>query len=270
MNPWVESLAVLLLAAGGMLLGAWFSRLPRPWWLFGYFLPLSLVIVFDIANRHPSLSFVPPVSWLMLGRNKFAATGFIAAMVLTTPLLKLPRKRERIAVGILMLVLVLGISVWPFLAPVFNQEQLAGLITNIDSDGVCHQSTDYTCGPAAAVTALHKLGFKADESEIALLAHTCSATGTPPDVLAKALRDRYGKEGLVPEYRVFKSAAELKDCGPVLAVVKFNLLLDHYVTVLAVDDREITIGDPLQGIDKLTIEEFQAKWRFTGVVLRRK
>jgi predicted double-glycine peptidase len=270
MNPWVESLAVLLLAAGGMLVGAWFSRLPKPWWLFGYFLPLLVVISFDIANRCAALAFVPPVSWLMLGRNKFAATGFIAAMMLTTPMLKMPKPRDRVAVSILMLGAVLGTSVWPFLAPVFNQKQLAGLVTNLDGEGVCHQSTDYTCGPAAAVTALRKLGFKAEEGEIARLAHTTSATGTLPDVLARVLQDRYGNDGLVSQYRVFKSPAELKGCLPVLAVVKFNLLVDHYVTVLDINDREITIGDPLQGLDKLTIAEFTEKWRFTGVALRRK
>src|SRR5580658_410725 len=68
MNPWVESLGVSLLAAGGMFLGAWFSRLPRHWWLVGYFLPLSLVIIYDIGNRHPALALTPPVSWMMLGR----------------------------------------------------------------------------------------------------------------------------------------------------------------------------------------------------------
>jgi predicted double-glycine peptidase len=270
MNPWVESLAVLLLAAGGMFIGAWFSRLPKPWWLLGYFIPLTVVILYDIANRHPALSIFPPLSWIMLGRNKFAATGFVAAMVLTTPLLKLPLRRDRIAVGTLAAGVVLGTSVWPFLAPVFNQKQLAALVTDIDSEGVCHQSTDYTCGPAAAVTALRKLGFHAEESEIALLAHTTSATGTPPDVLAKALQERYGKEGLVSEFRVFKDPMELKTCVPVLAVVKFNFILDHYVTVLEVNDREVTVGDPLQGLVKLTINEFNVKWRFEGVVLKRK
>lgn len=67
----------------------------------------------------------------------------------------------------------------------------------------CLQSNDYNCGPAAAVTALRKLGLPAEEGEIAILAHTSSATGTPPDVLARALQDRYEKEGLASHYRIF-------------------------------------------------------------------
>ena len=174
------------------------------------------------------------------------------------------------AVIVLMTCAVLGMSVWPALAPAFNQKQLAAIVTSIDSEGVCYQSTDYTCGPAAAVTALRKLGLSADEGELALLSRSTAATGTPPDTLARTMQNRYAKEGIVCEYRVFKSVAELKDCCPVLVIVKFNFILDHYVTVLAVDDRTVTVGDPLRGLDNLSIADFQEKWRFVGVVVHRK
>jgi predicted double-glycine peptidase len=269
MNPWVESLAVLMFAAGGLFTGAWFSRLPKPWWLLGYFLPLTLVVLLDIANRNPAVTFWPLLYRLMLGHNRFAAHAFIATVMLTTPMSKLPKRRDRVAMTVLMTSFVLGMSFWPVLAPAFNQKQLAAIITNIDSDGVCHQSTDYTCGPAAAVTALHKIGLPADEGELAILAHSTAASGTPPDVLAETLQNCYAKEGLVCEYRVFKNVAELKDRCPVLAIVKFNLILDHYVTVLNVNDRAVTVGDPLQGLETLSIADFQDKWRFVGVVVRR-
>ena len=263
-------MGVLLLAAGGVLLGAWFSRLPKPFWMFGYFIPLTLILVYAAGSRHPALTFVPPISWMMMGRIKFAIIGFIGAMVLTTPLLKLPNRRDRIAVSVLMFVVVCATSVWPFLAPAFNQSYLVGLTTRVSRDGVCLQNTDYTCGPAAAVTALRKLGFKAEEGEIAILAHTSSATGTPPDILAQTLQERYGKDGLFSEYRVFKKVAELRDVVPFLAVIKFNIMLDHYVTVLEVNDDEVTVGDPLLGLMTLSRAEFEEKWRFVGVVLRRK
>jgi predicted double-glycine peptidase len=270
MNPWVESGGVLLLAAGGVLIGAWCARLPRPWWLIGYFLPLAMIALYALGSREPSLAFVPPISWLLMGRTKFAIIGVIAATMLTTPLLKLPNRRDRIAVSLLMLCVVLFTSVWPFLAPAFNRGYLAGLETRLDHDGVCLQDTSYTCGPAAAVTALRKLGFAADEGEIAILAHTTSTIGTPPDILAAALQKRYGSAGLVCEYRGFKNLAELRNAGLTLAVIKYNLLLDHYVTVLEVTDRAVTVGDPLNGLTRLSPAEFSGKWRFEGVVLRRK
>ena len=50
---------------------------------------------------------------------------------------------------------------------------------------------------------------------------------------------------------------------------EFAFLLDHYVTVLNVDDRYVTVGDPLNGRQTLTHAEFARKWRFVGVVLNR-
>jgi predicted double-glycine peptidase len=268
-SPWFESAAVALLAVGGFRLGRWFSRLPKPYWILGYFLPLALTLAYGAAMRIPSLAFVPPISWMMMGRNKFAVIGFIATMVLTTPLSRLPQKRSRIAVVVLMVVVVCLMSVWPFLAPAFNRRQLASLQTRLDSDGICLQSNDYDCGPAAAVTALRKLGLPAEEGEIAILAHTSSATGTPPDVLARALQEHYEKDGLRSDYRVFHNVDELKHGGLTLAVIKYRFWVDHYVTVLEVTDEHIVVGDPARGRCTFTHQEFLGKWRFAGVVLKR-
>jgi peptidase C39-like protein len=270
MNPWVESFGAVLLAAGGVLLGAWFSRLPKPYWLIGYLLPLFIISLFALARREPALAFVPPISWMMLGRTQFALTGFVGAMILTIPLLKLPQKRDRIAIAFLMVCIVSMMSVWPFLAPAFNRAELSSITTRFDPDGVCLQNTSYTCGPASAVTALRKLGFQADEGEIAILAHTSSAIGSPPDVLAEALNKRYGHEGLTAENRLFTNLTELRSAGLTLAVIKFSFMLDHYVTVLEVTDTEVVVGDPLNGLTKLSYADFNDKWRFEGVVLHTK
>lgn len=253
-----------------MLLGAWFSRLPRLYWLIGYFLPLLMIVLYAAGSREPALAFIPPISWMMMGRTKFAIVGFIGAMILTTPLLKLPKRRDRIAVRCLMVLVVLLTSVWPFLAPAFNRDYLASLRTRIDKDGICLQNTSYTCGPASAVTALRKLGITADEGQIAILAHTSTAIGTPPDILAAALSRQFVRQGLICDYRGFKSMADLKKAGLTLAVIKYNLLLDHYVAILEVTDDTITLGDPLNGLTKMSPAEFAAEWRFEGVVLKRK
>lgn len=270
MSPWLESSGVALLAAGGVLLGAWFSRLRKPYWLLGYFIPLLMIVVYAAATRIPAFSFIPAISWMMMGRIKFAIMGVIGSMVLTTPLLKLPNLRDRIAVSALMVCVVAGTSVWPFLAPAFNRGALAGIVTRIDSDGICLQNTSYTCGPASAVTALRKLGFKAEEGELAILAHTTSATGTPPDVLALVLQEQYAGKGLACEYRLFKNLDQLKESGLTLAVIKFDIMTDHYVTVLKVTEREVAVGDPISGIVKLSHKEFKEKWRYAGIVMGRK
>jgi hypothetical protein len=270
MNLWLEATAAVSFAFAGVLLGYFFSRLPKPYWIFGYFIPLALVLIYGTAIHFPAMSFIPPISWMMLGRKKFAILGFIAAMVLTTPLSRLPLKRDRIVISILMAVIIFFMSVWPFLAPAFNRNQLAHLKTQIDGNGICRQRTDYTCGPASAVTALRKLGFPAEEGQLAILSFTSSMTGTPPDILAEALKKQYGKDGLVVKYRAFKSISELKKAGLTLAVIKFGFIVDHYVTVLDVTDSEVVVGDPLNGLEKMSYEEFLQKWRFVGIVLKRR
>jgi hypothetical protein len=270
MNLWLEATGAASFAFAGVLLGYFFSRLPKPYWTFGYFIPLTLVLIYGVAIHFPVLSFTPPISWMMMGRKKFAILGFIAAMLLTTPLSRLPLKRDRIVIFILMAMIIFFMSVWPFLAPAFNRDQLAQLKTRVGGDGICLQNTGYTCGPASAVTALRKLGFPAEEGQLAILSFTSSMTGTPPDILAEVLQTQYGKDGLVVEYRTFKNISELKQAGLTLAVVKFGFMIDHYVTVLEVTDSEIVVGDPLDGLDKMSYEEFQQKWRFVGIVLKRK
>jgi hypothetical protein len=270
MNLWLEATAAASFAFVGVLLGYFFSRFPKPYWTFGYFIPLALVLIYGIAIHFPAMSFTPPISWMMMGRKKFAILGFVAAMVLTTPLSRLPLKRDRVVIALLMAIIIFFMSVWPFLAPAFNRSQLLQLQTRIDGNGICRQSTDYNCGPASAVTALRKLGLPAEEGRFAVLSFTSSMTGTPPDILAEALQNEYGKDGLIAEYRPFKDISELKQAGLTLAVVKFGFMVDHYVTVLEVTDSEVVVGDPLNGLDRMSYDDFRKKWRFVGVVLKRK
>src|ERR1051325_7729895 len=184
MGPWLQAFAVALLALVGVGLGRWFSRLRRPYWIIGYVIPLLLIVFYGLASRKPALSLWPPFSWLVMGRNKFASIGLVSTMVLTTPLSRIQGARARLLISCLMALIVMQMSVWPFLAPAFNRAYLAGLKTRIDENGICRQSNDYNCGPAAAVTALRKLGFAAEEGEIAILAHTSTAIGNPPHIVS--------------------------------------------------------------------------------------
>jgi ABC-type bacteriocin/lantibiotic exporter with double-glycine peptidase domain len=156
----------------------------------------------------------------------------------------------------------------PFFALAFNRSYLAGLKTRLDGDGVCRQSNEYTCGPAAAVSALRKLGFPAEEGEIAILAHTSSLTGTEPDVLAKMLQSRYRTNGLEVKYRAFRSVEDLKDAGAMVAVMKFNALQDHCVAVFGVQTNGIVVADPLSGLSVLPTSEFENSWQFVGIVFK--
>lgn len=269
MNLWLAAFISLLWALAGGGLGWWFSRLRRPYWLLGYFIPLFLILLFGVAFNVPAVMFTPPVSWMMIGLKKFAVFGFVATMVLTAPLSRLPRRRDRNLILLLMSAMVFFIAIWPFLSPLVDRNQLSHLQTKVDNSGVCEQTTDYTCGPAAAVTALRKLGLPAEEGKIAILSCTSNQEGTPTDLLADALQREYGKDGLTVNCHVFKSISELKQAGITLAVIKYGFMVDHWVAVLEVTDSEVIVGDPLGGLRRLSYDEFSKQWRFIGIVLKR-
>ena len=269
MDAWLEtSLAVLtvLLSAG---LGLACSRLPRGWWLVGYLTPLAVIVAFAVAVRRPDWALHPALAWIFVGRWKSFLMGTVVAMVLATLIPRLPGKRDRWALAALAAVAAFYVCVWPCLAVGLSRAKLAALQTQMGADGVCRQNTDYTCGPAAAVTGLRKLGLPAEEGELAVLARTSPATGTPPDVLAHALRERYGRDGLRANFRQFRDVAELRGLGPTLVIVKFGMLLDHWLCVLEVTDTMVVVGDPLSGRTRLTHAEFTERWRRIGIVLQR-
>jgi hypothetical protein len=268
MDPWLETIGIVLVAVLGIVLGRAFSRLRRPCWILGYFVPLVLMAALVVPRFANSLAFVPPFYWLV-GRLKFVILCLAVTMGLTTPLSRLPRKCEKLMICLLMAVVVTWFSVLPFLVPALIKDRLLNLRTSVDSDGVCLQTTDYTCGPAAAVTALGKLGLPANEGEIAVLSHSSPITGTLPRCLYTALQNHYSGEGLKCRYRYFKSLAELADAGITLVVVRNTFLTDHCVAVLDVSNGTVTVADPVVGKVLLPRKHFEKIWRFSGIVLER-
>jgi hypothetical protein len=210
MNHWLETIGVILVALSGIALGRMFSGLGKRYWALGYFVPTVLIAMLVIGKWANSLVFVPPFSWITTGRVRFIVLALAVTMGLTTPLSRLPRKCERLVICILMAVVVAWFSVLPFLVPALIKDHLANLRTRVDSQGVCFQTTDYTCAPAAAVTALRKLGISAHEGEIAILSHTSPVAGTLPGCLRTALQNRYGADGLKCQYRYFSLPTRLE------------------------------------------------------------
>jgi len=269
MSAWLETIGVILICLLGVALGKVFSGLRRPGWVWGYVIPLVLVSILLITKFAVSLAFVPPLSWIFAGRLKFVVLSVAVTMGLTTPLSRLNHRYERFTVGVIMFVIVFWFCIMPFLSPVFIKGNLQRLNTTFDTEGIAYQSTGYTCAPAAAVTALRKLGLQAREGELALLAHTSPVAGTLPFTLQKALQQRYAGQGLKSRYRYFNSVSQLEDAGLTLAVIKDTLLTDHCVAVLDVSDNIVTIADPVLGKRSISRKRFGKIWRYTGIVLKR-
>ena len=269
MNPWVETVGVILVAFLGLFLGRCFSRFEKPYWVLGYSFPCILIAMLVVTRLNNALSFVAPFSWIAIGRIKFVVLSLAVSMGLTVPLSRLPHQFEKLIVCVLMAAFVIWFSVLPFLVPALIRDSLANLTTKIDSNGVCRQTTDYTCGPAAAVTALGKLGLSGDEGELAVLSYSSPVTGTLPACLSTALQNRYASDGLKCSYRHFDSIDQLRNAGLTLAVVRDAFLLDHCIAVLDVSEDAVTVADPVTGTRLMPHRQFEQIWRFCGIVLER-
>ena len=269
MNPWLETTGVILIAVFGVIAGRAFSRFRKSYWMLGYILPGVLIAMLAMVRFNNTLYFVSPFSWIAAGRIRFVVLSLAVSMGLTVPLSRLPYKFEKLIVCILMAGFVAWFSVLPFLVPALIKDHLSNLQTKFDKNGICRQTTDYTCGPAAAVTALGKLGLRADEGELAVLSYSSPVIGTLPACLSSALQDRYSAEGLNCRYRRFDSVAQLKNAGITLALVREALFMDHCLAVLEVSDDAVIVADPVTGARLMPYEQFEKIWRFCGIVLER-
>ena len=269
MNPWFETAGVVLIALFGVLAGRVCSHFGKPYWILGYILPSVLIAMLAIVRFDYALFFVPPFSWIAAGRARFVVLSLAVSMSLTVPLSRLPYKFEKLIVCLLMAGFVTWFSVLPFLVPALIKGRLSGIQTRFDDNGICRQTTGYTCGPAAAVTALEKLGLKADEGELAVLSYSNPVVGTLPACLTSAIQNRYAADGLSCRYRHFDSIEQLRSAGVTLALVRDSFLLDHCIAVLEVSGDAITVADPVTGTRLMPFKQFEKIWRFCGIVLQR-
>ncbi len=315
MEPWVDTFGVVLVAGLGILLGRLLSGLKRPYWSLVFSIPYLIIAVLAAARFNQYISWrvgeleslwnslVNSSTHLLIYSStlslRYVVLSFAIAMGLTMPLSRLPHKWEKMVVCFLMGILLIWSAVLPSIFPALVKGQLSAIETRFDRDGICRQTTKYTCGPAAAVTALDKLGLSAGEGEIAILSHTSPVTGTLPNQLCSALQSRFGTSGLKCQYRRFDSIEQLKEVllvprppmedgrwtidekslvprpssfvscpsSLVLAVVKDAFMLDHCVVVLEVGDNAVAVADPVTGKELIPYKQFEKTWRFSGIVM---
>src|SRR5689334_7039145 len=94
-NPWIETVFVVVLSVLGWLIGRLCSKLPKPYWVLSYLLPLAIVFLIWLGHASYVFETTPPVSWVSAGRNKFLLCGFLATFMLTIPLARVSNLRLR-------------------------------------------------------------------------------------------------------------------------------------------------------------------------------
>lgn len=243
-NPWIEPFLALFTSCASVAIGL---RAKRIRWVV-MFLGIAGVVM----------------SWIAASDLQRRAHGYLlsAAIPLITVAFFSCEISRFLRAGLTSVTLIATFYCgWmEFLAPALARTELAGLITSIDGNGVCLQRTEYTCGPAAAVTALRRIGFDAEEGDLALLAHCSMHTGTDPSDLAAAIDERFGIMGARTKSRPLGTLTELQQAGLALTVIKLDETVDHWVVVLKMDDREVHLADPLRGLWAESRADFERVW----------
>lgn len=147
----------------------------------------------------------------------------------------------------------------------FDPQSMDG---RIDGAGVCRQTTDYTCGAAAAATLLYRYGVHSDEREMAEHCWTNSLTGTDELCVARGLRRKLAGSGLEPHVSLATWDDLVAWGGPAAVTVKYKLFVDHWVVVLSIVGNRVEIGDPIDGRIVIAKESFIEMWRGRMVTIQ--
>ncbi|MFH1227762.1 MAG: cysteine peptidase family C39 domain-containing protein [Planctomycetota bacterium] len=163
------------------------------------------------------------------------------------------------------LVFVYGLYRVEWIYPGQNIKQSAFRVTK---DGVCMQSTGYTCGAASAVTLLKWWGIEATEVEMAYLSHTRKRLGVEMVQLTRAVAYKASAKRLTTDIREM-SWKTLKRLGvPCIVNVKWTPpFINHMVVVMSASEEKVVIADPLCGTKNWSKQEFLDNWRGTGIYI---
>lgn len=258
----------ILTALSAAWFGVMLSKAPKWRWLSVCGLAIVLLFGIILARRVPAIGYLPQM--LLLGQSRIAEILFCGLAPLLFGILcpHLPNRRQRRIVSVFAVLASIYLGLACQIEFLFVYHRLADLDTWVE-DKVCLQTTPYTCGAAAAVSALYQYDIMAEESALALASRTTPSIGTTECLLAEGIEALYANQGISCRIRRFDSTEQLKGNCPVIAVVKFRLGVDHFVTVLESTNTEIVIADPMVGKLILSPDDFAQKWRYAGILIRK-
>jgi hypothetical protein len=261
---YAQLLAFPILAVAGWLLGRAVSRTWH-WWV-AVMACLAATALVIAGHRIPRLSVLPPFSWTIdTACNPFLMT-LVVATVFATLLPRLPAGRTRPATFVAMSVMLIYYGLLPPTFTLAARPALAQLQTRIDRNDICRQTTGYTCGPAAAVTCLSRMGIRAQEGDLAIEAQCAPSFGTDAPLLTRTLNTLY--PAIHCTYAYFPTLESIP--LPAVADCELSSIGGHYVALLEVHGDEVILGDPISGRVRLSRAQFMEEWKGTAIAFERR
>lgn len=269
MNLWMETIGMLLIAVCGLVVGRWASKHSPTARITAMIVSFGIVGLILLARQYVLWELFPPLRPIAAGRLRFILLVLAVTVGLTAPLSQLRSVVSRFVTCIVMSILLAVLISLPFMGPALAQEDFSVISNRYDTDGVCRQSRSFTCGPAAAVTALRQFGLEASEGRLAIAARTSPLIGTSPWNLYRAVKSHYKDTGLECSFRYLDSLDAVPDNSIALVVIKDAVLIDHCVTVLDYNEQTVTLADPVEGRVLLPRSQFAQQRRKCGIILQR-
>lgn len=268
LNLWTECIGVAGLAFAGLLAGAQIPRFGRKVSLSACLASVTIIFLLAALCRLPGYSEHPLLFALAAGRAKLVLLSWVVPFGLAAAMPYLLFRWEQWIIVGLIAISIYGFGVFPFLGSAMAASRFAGMPSAYDDNGLCRQSTSFTCAPAAAATALHRLGIAASESQLAILGRSCPYIGTTDFELLRSV-ETAGAGQIHCRYYPAETTLELHDNQVFLAILCQNSIINHCVAVFSISDKAVILADPADGMIAMTREQFNSIWSGKGILVSR-
>ena len=216
--------------------------------IFLYLFPTRIYLILFLSSFVPASIFVFD-SWI----------GFSAIIFFIVAYQNIQKKRSKKAVFIFTLFLIIYFlaNSFLFLLPL-NEDEFKIIFIQ---DGVCLQSTGYSCAAASMVTFLKLYNIEATEYEMTKTSYTQAGRGADDLGIYYALKKKL--EGSSFKLKIRKaSIEELKEINrPVIISKKYSYLIDHVIVFLNYENNQFEVADPLMGITSIQETDLEKQWR---------
>jgi hypothetical protein len=267
-NPWIETIVVAALAFVGLLAGIGISRRGKQAGVGTCFCVVIVILALGAGWLIPTNMDTPILFAMICGRARFALLAFIVPLALAAARPYLPYKIERQGVVILIALSTYVFAVFPFLGAAMAGGVLRELPVLYDSNGVCLQNTPYTCGPAAAATALRHFGLDVSEGQIAVLSRSCPLIGTSDYDLTRAIGQVVSGRPVKSFYGRWHELPGLTEHQVLLAMLRQGYWSNHCVLIVKMTDNAVVFADPAEGLITLSKKRFLDLWTGRGIILQ--
>jgi hypothetical protein len=252
----------------GLLAGAAVSRLGKQTALVTCLCVVFIILALGVGWLIPISMGNAVIFAMFAGRLKFILLAFFVPMGLACAMPYLPYKIERRGVVVMAAVSIYVFGVFPFLGAAMAGQKMAAIPASFDSNGVCRQTTSFTCGPAAAATALHRLGVDVSEGQMAILSRSCPYIGTSDYDLMRAVNQAISGKPIECIYGRWDKFPKLSGRQVMLVILQQGLWTNHCVAVLRTNDKAVVFADPAEGIITLSKKHFHQLWTGRGILLQ--